>query len=1225
MAKANKRFPKSPPTITNLAAFSISENSSLAVTLTANQVVTWTKTGGADAAFFTLAGSTLTLPAKNFDSPQDSGGNNTYQVQVTATNQAGRETSQTITFSITGVNEFTPVITSNGGLALASISVAENQTAVTTVQATDADAEAVLTYSIIGGVDANNFSIDSSTGILRFVQAPDFETPADADLNNQYIVQVQVSDGVLTDTQTITVTVTDVVESGNSAPVITSNGGGSTASISIAENTTAVTTVVATDADLDTLTYSIIGGADQAKFTINSSTGALAFATGPNFESPTDADSNNQYIVQVQVSDGTATDTQTITITITDAVEGAGSVTFNTRTVNNASASALPATAFWTAGWPVKQGDVPSGNILTATLGGTSVPCQAMAIRTHGDGSLAWSQLLFDFSGITMATDTSQDLVITSAGGSWSTTSSRSDADWTALLDTVELTSLTTTGVSSDTMDKAGTWTATFDGGGTNTIEVYGATSVGLWVSVYANFVNTGTTHRYLRARMEYLVCEKGDTSLGPIASRGPFIDNMRAFITNGTDAPSEFDYTINWKRNGASQRSQAGVKHMGMTLAQFCRPDGQWDWTANEPVIWVGQDYRDSRKTLQHLPFSDEFATPGFYTRTAEWSCTCNTTTGLFTVAANLSNKLFDDINPVVVACDFYFTAGGALWTGGVTGQAYWAKFASGTTFTLYDTLAHALAGGSTGQQATGGGSVTNTIVRNAIAPMTPHNLNISQAPGDRPSLGMITEVQAGYHVFNTQAGQRHARTQAYAFATASFQVLDDATNFIPSLLSTGTVGGIAQTPGGMTSKADSHWTGSVGTGSFSTDIGGGAGPTGSNLGLFTDNFRSDHFPSPVYTTWLMEGGTILRDLLYMSGNRAIASINYFGIRNISINGGSIRYATVALDGDDGVRTAAWGFRDVIHARLACADGTTMKTYWDRVIQSNCAAYVEYSDYKGTNFKNLGAWFYDENDYPPNTSRGIGASINDFMLGYWSIVVGFAANTLGDDPTNGTNLTLMRTRAGNFLNAAFGTGCFYFTSDHYQTSSTSMKGDASPGTYAASYADTLHMNSGSGAATWDYATNGTITPHYSSTIEWVPVAGDKWFTTNYHLSTLLNNPPAELTPGTAYTIKSVTGDTSGFTFTLDNGSGGTQTYASGVIGSGGWFIPVIASHGCPPGISTDSSPTGTCGTLLNGLYVLNTGDSATYGAATTRGAGSWALYGGSYAAGARWGLQGTV
>ena len=66
-----------------------------------------------------------------------------------------------------------------------------------------------------------------------------------------------------------------------------------------------MTTVTATDPDAgQTLSYSISGGADASKFTINADTGALSFITAPNFEAPTDAGGNNVYDVIVQVSDG---------------------------------------------------------------------------------------------------------------------------------------------------------------------------------------------------------------------------------------------------------------------------------------------------------------------------------------------------------------------------------------------------------------------------------------------------------------------------------------------------------------------------------------------------------------------------------------------------------------------------------------------------------------------------------------------------------------------------------------------------------------------------------------------------------------------------------------------------------------------------------------------------------------------------------------------------------
>ena len=153
-------------------------------------------------------------------------------------------------------------ITSDGGGATAAINVTENTTAVTTVTATDPDVPAdTLTFTITGGADAADFAINSSTGVLTLVCGKDFETPADADLDGVYEVQVTVDDGNgLNDVQDISVTITDA----NETPTITSDGGGATASLNVAENTTAVTTVTATDPDLpaDTLTYTITGGAD---------------------------------------------------------------------------------------------------------------------------------------------------------------------------------------------------------------------------------------------------------------------------------------------------------------------------------------------------------------------------------------------------------------------------------------------------------------------------------------------------------------------------------------------------------------------------------------------------------------------------------------------------------------------------------------------------------------------------------------------------------------------------------------------------------------------------------------------------------------------------------------------------------------------------------------------------------------------------------------------------
>lgn len=70
------------------------------------------------------------------------------------------------------------------------------------------------------------------------------------------------------------------------------------------ENTKLVVDLNASDKDCDALSFSIAGGADGARFTIDAKTGVLSFVTAPDYEKPTDADGNNSYKVIVQVADG---------------------------------------------------------------------------------------------------------------------------------------------------------------------------------------------------------------------------------------------------------------------------------------------------------------------------------------------------------------------------------------------------------------------------------------------------------------------------------------------------------------------------------------------------------------------------------------------------------------------------------------------------------------------------------------------------------------------------------------------------------------------------------------------------------------------------------------------------------------------------------------------------------------------------------------------------------
>ena len=343
-----------------------------------------------------------------------------YDVQVRATNGEGTSGWSDSGSGSTDANA-SPSFTSPE-----TFNAPENQTAVGTVAASDSDTgDNMRGYAIHGGADASKFSIvtvfsvTGATGVLTFTSAPNFEAPADADTDGDYVVVVRATSGLgdrrKPADQTITVTVTNAggeapgvpvaptVSSAsptsvtatwaaptNAGPAITDydyryrvtspvgnwtevttttitalgatitqlaenteydvqvqatngegtsgwsgSGSGSTdanaapsfdspATFNASENRTAVGTVAASDSDTDDSVtgYAIHGGADRSKFSLVASTGALTFASAPNFEAPADADTGNDYVVVVRATSGAGervkTADQTITVTVTD-------------------------------------------------------------------------------------------------------------------------------------------------------------------------------------------------------------------------------------------------------------------------------------------------------------------------------------------------------------------------------------------------------------------------------------------------------------------------------------------------------------------------------------------------------------------------------------------------------------------------------------------------------------------------------------------------------------------------------------------------------------------------------------------------------------------------------------------------------------------------------------------------------------------------------------------
>jgi glucose/arabinose dehydrogenase len=96
-----------------------------------------------------------------------------------------------------------PVFTNAG-----PVNFAEDATgAVFTATASDPDNNP-LTFALSGGADQGRFQI-TTAGALTFREQPDFENPADADGNNAYLVQIQVSDGATSAVLDLVVNVTN--------------------------------------------------------------------------------------------------------------------------------------------------------------------------------------------------------------------------------------------------------------------------------------------------------------------------------------------------------------------------------------------------------------------------------------------------------------------------------------------------------------------------------------------------------------------------------------------------------------------------------------------------------------------------------------------------------------------------------------------------------------------------------------------------------------------------------------------------------------------------------------------------------------------------------------------------------------------------------------------------------------------------------------------------------
>jgi hypothetical protein len=193
--------------------------------------------------------------------------------------------------------------------------VTSNGSIIGYLSATDPDAGDTLSYSITGGTGAGIFAVDANTGAISVANA--------AAINYEsvisYTLAVRVTDNgtpAAYDDATITIDVLNVPE--NTAPVLAALG-----PLTVAENAavnTVVGTASATDAESNTITYSISAGNTDNIFAINGATGAIRVSSTANLNYEWD----NSYTLTIVATDngfGNLTHSRNVTINVTNVNE----------------------------------------------------------------------------------------------------------------------------------------------------------------------------------------------------------------------------------------------------------------------------------------------------------------------------------------------------------------------------------------------------------------------------------------------------------------------------------------------------------------------------------------------------------------------------------------------------------------------------------------------------------------------------------------------------------------------------------------------------------------------------------------------------------------------------------------------------------------------------------------------------------------------------------------
>ena len=219
----------------------------------------------------------------------------------------GVTVNQSFTITVTNTNDAPTISVSNGSLTEDS----GTYTVLGSIVGSDVDTNTTLTYAsntLTGSYGA--LSLNTNTGAYTYT------------LNNSNS-DVQGLNASETLTESFTVSVSDGTATTSTTLSFTINGandgpaGLALSASSVAENSAGDTigTLSATDADGDTLTYTLASGGDNDSFEISGTTLKLKDSVAANYEA------NNVYDLNITVTDGTSSQSISQEVTVTNVNE----------------------------------------------------------------------------------------------------------------------------------------------------------------------------------------------------------------------------------------------------------------------------------------------------------------------------------------------------------------------------------------------------------------------------------------------------------------------------------------------------------------------------------------------------------------------------------------------------------------------------------------------------------------------------------------------------------------------------------------------------------------------------------------------------------------------------------------------------------------------------------------------------------------------------------------